>query len=101
MGLSMSNIALKVYPTLADHPFKCLMDAGVFVTLNSDDPPMFHANLVDNYVAVAETFGFGPDEIQKIARNSFAGSFLDAGTKAAYLARFDSDVDQLRAELWA
>ena len=97
----LSNIALKIYPTLADHPFKRLMDAGVFVTINSDDPPMFHADLLDNYMAIADTFGFGPDEISKIARNSFAGSFLDAGTKAAYLARFDAEAARLRAELWA
>jgi adenine deaminase len=96
----LSNIALKVYPTLADHPFKRLMDAGIFVTINSDDPPMFHSDVVDNYEAVAETFGFGPDEIQKIARNSFAGSFLDAGTKAAYLAHFDVEAAALRKALW-
>jgi adenine deaminase len=96
----LSNIALKVYPTLADHPFKRLMDAGVFVTLNSDDPPMFHTDVVDNYEAVAETFGFGPEEIRLIARNSFAGSFLDAETKAAYLARFDAEAAKLHVELW-
>jgi adenosine deaminase len=96
----LSNIALKVYPTLADHPFKRLMDGGVFVTINSDDPPMFHSDVIDNYEAVAGTFGFGPDEIQKIARNSFAGSFLDAGTKAATLARFDAEAAKLRKELW-
>jgi adenosine deaminase len=97
----LSNIALKVYPTLADHPFKRLMDAGVFVTINSDDPPMFHSDVVDNYVAIAGTFGYGPDEITVIARNSFAGSFLDPETKAATLARFDAEAARLRAELWA
>jgi len=96
----LSNIALKVYPDLADHPFKRLMDAGVFVTINSDDPPMFHSNVLDNYMSLARTFDFGPDEIQKIARNSFAGSFLDAGTMAAYLARFDAAAAKLRSDLW-
>lgn len=96
----LSNVALKVYPSLADHPFKKLMDAGVFVTVNSDDPPMFHSDLLDNYVAVADTFGFGPDEISKIARNSFAGSFMDPGTKATSLAHFDAEAARLRAELW-
>jgi adenine deaminase len=97
----LSNIALKVYPDLADHPFKRLMDAGVFVTINSDDPPMFHSNVLDNYMSLARTFGFGPDDIQKLARDSFAGSFLDADTKTACLTRFDDEAARLRAELWS
>jgi adenosine deaminase len=97
----LSNIALKVYPTLADHPFDRLREAGVFVTINSDDPPMFHSNVIDNYVAVADTFGYGPAEIRSIARNSFSGSFLDADAKTASLARFDAEAERLEAELWS
>jgi len=96
----LSNIALKVYPALREHPVKRLVDAGVFVTLNSDDPPMFHSNVIDNYESVAQTFGLGPDSIQALARNSFAGSFMDATTKSAALARFDAEAVKLRKQFW-
>jgi adenine deaminase len=95
----LSNIALKVYPAMASHPVKRMMDAGVFVTLNSDDPPMFHSTLLDNYEAVAETFNLGWDAIQALARNSFAGSFMDEPTRAAALARVDAEAAKLRKEL--
>ncbi len=97
----LSNVALKVYPTLADHPVKRLMDKGVFVTLNSDDPPMFHTDVLDNYNAVAETFDLGAEGVEKLARNSFAGSFMDAEAKAAALAWFDGEAAKLRSELFA
>lgn len=44
----VSNIQSKIFPDLAAHPLKRLTDAGVFVTINSDNPPMFHADVVDN-----------------------------------------------------
>ena len=44
----VSKIQLKIFPNMAAHPLKRLTDAGVFVTINSDDPPTFHADVVDN-----------------------------------------------------
>ncbi|NLG65548.1 MAG: adenosine deaminase, partial [Actinobacteria bacterium] len=96
----LSNVALKVYPSMAEHPIKRLMDAGVFVTINSDDPPMFHSNLLDNYEAVADTFGFGADEVERLARASYTGSFLSEHDKRVALATFDTAAAQLRKELW-
>ncbi len=97
----ISNVALKVYPNLASHSIKRLMDAGVFVTLNSDDPPMFHTDVLDNYVQVADTFNLNADQVEKLARNSFEGAFMDRAEQADYLARFDTEVSKLRAEIFA
>jgi adenine deaminase len=96
----LSNVALKVYPSLADHPVKRLYDRGVLVTVNSDDPPMFHTDLLDNYVAVADTFNLTPGDVERLARNSFAASFMDDAAKAAALQRFDAEAAKLRSELF-
>ncbi len=82
---------------MAAHPIKRLMDAGVFVTINSDDPAMFHADVVDNYLQVADTFNLTADDVEKLARNSFMAAFMDDAVKADYLERFTSKVSQLRA----
>ena len=96
----VSNIALKVFPDMASHPIKRLMDAGVFVTVNSDDPPMFHTDVVNDYVQVADTFSLTAKDVEKLARNSFQATFLDTAAKARYLAQFDAEVANLRSELF-
>ena len=95
----VSNVALKVYPTLAAHPIKRLMDQGVLVTLNSDDPPMFHTDVLDNYFQVTDTFNLALSQVEALARDSFRASFMDDTTKTAYLGRFDEEARRLRAEL--
>lgn len=96
----VSNVQLKIFPNMASHPIKQLMDAGVFVTINSDDPPMFHADVVDNYLQVADTFNLTVDDVEKLARNSFMAAFMDSATSFDYLQQFRDKVSQLRAELF-
>ena len=96
----LSNIELKVYPNLAAHPVKRLKDAGVLVTLNSDDPPMFHCDVLDNYFAVADTFELDLENVVGFARNGFKASFLPQSEKESYLKRFDEAVAGLKADLW-
>ena len=93
----VSNVQLKIFPNMAAHPIKRLMDAGVFVTVNSDDPVMFHADVVDNYLQVADTFNLTANDVEKLARNSFMAAFMDNAVKADYLERFTGKVTQLRA----
>lgn len=65
-----SNVATGAVASLADHPVRRLFDAGVPITLNSDDPPMFHTTLLDEYRIAAESFGFTRDELALLAANS-------------------------------
>ncbi|OGO39579.1 MAG: adenosine deaminase [Chloroflexi bacterium RBG_16_57_11] len=95
----LSNIELKVYPQLRDHPVKRLTDAGVLVMLNSDDPPMFHCNVLDNYFAVAETFNLNAADIDQYARNSFKAAFLPDERKQQYLADLEREIKKLRSEI--
>ena len=85
----VSNVATGVYASLADHPFERLRAAGVVVTLNSDDPPMFGAWLTDVYEAARQTWEYTDEQLAEIARTGVRASFADDDLKAA----IDRDID--------
>ena len=72
----LSNVKLRVFERLRDHNLRALLDAGVKVTINSDDPAYFGGYVNENYIAAAEALGLTRDELAQIARNSFEASFL-------------------------
>lgn len=88
----LSNVRLRVFPTMAEHPLKRLMDAGLLVTVNSDDPAYFGGYLTDNYVAAAEALALGRDDLARLARDSFIASFLDDDDKQRLIAKVDAYV---------
>lgn len=71
----LSNQRLQVTPDLREHPLKRLMEAGVLVTVNSDDPAYFGGYVADNYVAIAEALGLSEEEIAQLAENSLLASW--------------------------
>ncbi len=73
----LSNRRLGVVSDLAQHPLKRLLDAGVPVTVNADDPAYFGGYLVDNYVAIAAALGLTHEDLAALARNSLTGSWLE------------------------
>lgn len=77
----LSNLRLCVVPDMASHPMRRLMDAGLLVCVNSDDPAYFGGYVADNYRALVEGLGFGREEIVTLARNSIEASFLDPARK--------------------
>ena len=77
----------KASATLAEHPLKRLFDAGVPVTLATDDPAMFHTDLLSEYGNCA-TMGFTLAETVRLAGQSFEHAFLPANQKQAFLNRF-------------
>lgn len=86
----VSNVATGVYASLAEHPFRALREAGVIVTLNSDDPPMFDAWLADVYRTIRDTWGFDDAELAEIARTGVRASFADDDLKASLLGGIDA-----------
>jgi adenosine deaminase len=86
----LSNARLGVVDTIANHPLPELIERGLFVTLNSDDPAYFGGYLNENYMAVAEAFALPRETLCTLARNSFEAAFLDGADKAAYVAKVDS-----------
>lgn len=72
----LSNVRLRCVPTMAAHPLARLLDAGVSVTLNSDDPAYFGGYIADNYLAVQRALGLDLELLAELARNSLAASFF-------------------------
>lgn len=86
----LSNIRLRVYRAMRDHPLKRLMDAGVLVTVNSDDPAYFGGYANANYLAVQQAFGLSDEDLAQLASNSFAASFLPEAEKTARIAEVEA-----------
>jgi len=85
----LSNVRLGVVRRLEEHPLKRLLDAGVLVTVNSDDPAYFGGYLVDNLVAVRRALGLRRRDLVRLARNSVEASLLDDVERRRLLAEID------------
>jgi adenosine deaminase len=85
----LSNVKLNVFDTIEDHNLKRLLDLGVMVTVNSDDPAYFGGYILDNYLAVAEGLDLTRTELVKLARNSIEASFVGDSEKEALLAQLE------------
>ncbi len=95
----VSNLRTRVVEQADAHPFAALDAAGVLVTVNSDDPPMFGTTLNDEYRFLARTFGYDAAGLARLSRNGVTSSFLPEERKAALLAEFDEEFARLGAEL--
>jgi len=84
-----SNVVLGVFPSYEDHPLPALRDAGVKVTLGSDDPPYFGATLAGEYEVCASEFGFGLDDLRDITHTAIDAAFCDEDLRAALHGRID------------
>lgn len=93
-----SNLRLGVYPDLAAHPLRRLFDAGVPVTINSDDPPLFNTTLNDEAALLAGAFGCDVAAADTILLNGVRGAFLPPERKAALLAAFEEELAALKHE---
>ncbi len=85
-----SNVRLRCIDTLADHPLRRMLDAGLVATVNSDDPAYFGGYVDDNLAGVVRALGLTDDHLRTLARNSFEAAFLDEATRARYLAEVDA-----------
>ena len=85
----LSNLKLKVIQKMADHPMKEMLDLGLKVTVNSDDPAYFGGYLNDNFIAVTDALNLTKEDITQLVRNSFEASFISDGEKRAFLAEIE------------
>jgi len=85
-----SNVALGVYASYADHPFAALRDAGVAVTLGSDDPPHFGATIGGEYAVARTHFGLDDEALLGVTRTAISASFAEQGLREALLGRLGS-----------
>lgn len=85
----LSNIKLKVVRNMTKHPLAKMLDIGMMVTVNSDDPAYFGGYLNENYLTVAEALNLTRDQIVQLAKNSFTASFLSESEKQEMIEKVD------------
>jgi adenosine deaminase len=76
-----SNLALKVYKSTAAHPLRKFFEAGLKVTLGSDDPSFFRTSIGREYEQAQRSFGFSDNELAQISRNAIEEAFIDDNTR--------------------
>jgi adenosine deaminase len=86
----LSNVRLRVFPSVEEHPVKRMLEEGLRVTVNSDDPAYFGGYVADNYSAVRDGLGFSRGDFRAVAENSFWASFLGEGEKQKHLEELAS-----------
>jgi len=94
-----SNVCLGVVPDLASHPFERLRAAGVRVTVNSDDPPLFATTLTEEYRLLADTFGYDAETCGALALAALDASFLPESEKVEHRVAFRRELAALGEEL--
>jgi len=90
----LSNVKLKVFDNMKQHNLKQMMDLGLWVTVNSDDPAYFGGYIEENFLALHQAQGLTTEDIYKLARNAFNASFLDPAQKKKYLNELDAFVSK-------
>jgi adenosine deaminase len=86
----LSNVRLRVFESLEQHNLKRLLDHGLCVTINSDDPAYFGGYLTENFLAVKKALKLERNDIYRLARNSFQAAFLRPDEKQTFLDELDS-----------
>jgi len=82
----LSNVRLGGFPELSAHTLPRLLDEGLLVTLNSDDPAYFGGYAAENFAAVQRELGIGDEQLRQLAANSFEAAFLDDERRRGFLA---------------
>jgi adenine deaminase len=81
----LSNIRLRCFSSIEEHPVKRMLEEGLRVTVDSDDPAYFGGYAAENYAALRDGLGFTREDFRTVAENSFLASFLDEGEKMKLL----------------
>jgi adenine deaminase len=86
----LSNVKLRVFDRIESHNLKRLLERGVCVTVNSDDPAYFGGYLLENFLALERGLGLTQTQLTSLARNSFEAAFLEPHVKRRWLAAIDA-----------
>ena len=93
-----SNVCLGVYPSLAQHSLPKLMEAGLYITINSDDPPMFNTTLTNEYLACAKEYGWSRETLQRLVLNAVRVTLLPGDKRQQMEHEFTTAFNLLGSE---
>jgi len=85
----LSNVKLRVFPAMELHNLKQLLEQGLRITLNSDDPAYFGGYLAQNFLVAAEALDLTRGQLVTLAKNSLQASFVTAAKRAPWLDRLE------------
>ena len=91
-----SNVSLGVFPDLPSHALPRMMEAGLNVTVSTDDPPMFNTTLTKEYIAICDAYGFGADEVERLVLNGVRATLLPEAERVAMESQFRARLAELR-----
>ena len=94
-----SNVCLKIYRNIEQHPAVHLLRMGLCVTVNSDDPPLFNTTLTQEYEQLATIFGLNQDDMQRLVLNAVRSTFLPGEEKRRMGEEFASLFERLRTKV--
>lgn len=86
----LSNIALQVVDDLNQHPLRQMMELGLKVTVNSDDPAYFGGQVNQNFIEIQKALGLTRNDLYELSKNSFQYSLLDSDTKEKYITELET-----------
>lgn len=93
-----SNVRTGVFASLETHALPRMIEAGLNVTIGSDDPPMFNTTLTDEYLAICAAYGWGAAEVEQLVLNGVRASLLPEGERSTMETRFEVELTRLRRE---
>lgn len=85
----VSNVKLGIYSSIKEIPIKNMLESGLVISINSDDPEMFLCDLSQNYAALFNNLGFTAHDVINCAKNSFISSFLPETEKRNFIEEVD------------
>ncbi|WP_319824687.1 adenosine deaminase [Thalassovita sp.] len=85
-----SNVALGLYRNFGAHPIARLREAGVKVTVSTDDPPFFHTSMTREFEGLERAFGWGADDFAELNQTALAAAFCDPQTRARLKERLEN-----------
>lgn len=92
----LSNLRLKVVPSLEAHPLRAMLDAGLRVTVNSDDPSYFGGYVGENLIRCRHSLGLSMEDVATLARNSFSAAFIPPNEAARGISLVDAYCERAR-----
>ena len=95
----LSNVKLRVFPSLRQHSLRTMLERGLLVTVNSDDPAYFGGYIEENFQQATQALGLTREQVLTLARNSFRASFLPESDKQRYLAEIDAFGSQASSKM--
>lgn len=91
-----SNVCLKVFPSLKEHCLPQLMEEGLYVTINSDDPPMFNTTLTDEFLFCQKQWDWNSDTLKKLVLNSVNATLLNDSDKNDLRTKFEKELNKYK-----